>query len=54
MGSAGGPARAWLFRLLVHYAQAKAERTNPRNRLETIRRDRKWLKALGFVGENAS
>jgi preprotein translocase subunit SecA len=54
MGSAGGPARAWLFRLLVRYAQAKAERTNRRNRLETIRRDRKWLKALGFVGENAS
>ncbi len=39
-----------LFGLLVFYAQSKAERHNRRIRLETTRRDRKWLQALGFVG----
>ena len=41
---------AWLFSLLVKYAQSKAERHNRRIRLETIKRDRNWLRALGFVG----
>jgi preprotein translocase subunit SecA len=49
-----GRLRSLLFRALVGYAQGKAERVNRHNRLETIKRDRKWLKALGFVGENAS
>lgn len=42
--------RVMLFRLLVKYAQFKAERRNRLIRLETIKRDRKWLQALGFVG----
>ncbi len=40
----------FLFRGLVVYAQLKAERLNRKTRLETIRRDRQWLSALGFVG----
>lgn len=39
-----------IFRTLVAYAQAKAERHNRRIRLDTIKKDRKWLRALGFVG----
>lgn len=39
-----------LFRCFVRYAQSKAERQTRKIRLETIRRDRKWLQALGFVG----
>jgi preprotein translocase subunit SecA len=38
------------FRLLVDYAQFRAERSNRHIRLETIKRDRKWQQALGFVG----
>lgn len=45
-----GRYNAKLFRLLVRYAQAKAERHNRNIRLDTIKRDRKWLRALGFVG----
>lgn len=41
---------AWLLKCLVRYAQNKSERQNRRLRLDTIRRDRQWLKALGFVG----
>lgn len=41
-----------IFRLLVVYAQAKAERYARKSRLDTIRRDRKWLQALGFIGLN--
>lgn len=41
---------AYLFRQLVVYAQGKAERENRRLRLETVKRDRKWRQALGFVG----
>jgi preprotein translocase subunit SecA len=41
-----------IFRLLVVYAQAKAERYARKKRLDTIRRDRKWLQALGFIGLN--
>lgn len=41
---------ALLLKGLVHYAQSKAEKQNRRIRLDTIRRDRQWLKALGFVG----
>ena len=36
-----------VFRLLVNYAQSKAERHNRKIRLETVKRDRKWLQALG-------
>ena len=41
---------ALLLKGLVRYAQNKAERQNRRIRLDTICQDRKWLKALGFVG----
>lgn len=41
---------AGLFKLLVTYAQFRAERQNRRVRLETTQRDRKWQQALGFVG----
>ncbi|WP_301101416.1 preprotein translocase subunit SecA [Propionivibrio sp.] len=47
-GSSGLYAR--LFGILVDFAQWRAERQNRRVRLDTIRRDRKWLEALGFVG----
>ncbi len=47
-----GPIQENIFRLLVVYAQAKAERYARKNRLDTIRRDRKWLQALGFIGLN--
>lgn len=40
------------FRVLVGYAQAKAERESRRGRLETIKRDRQWQSALGFVGQS--
>lgn len=45
-----GTANPLLLKGLVRYAQNKAERQNRRIRLETIQRDRQWLKALGFVG----
>lgn len=45
-----GRGRALLFRLLVIYAQSIAERKNRHVRLDTIKRDRKWQQALGFVG----
>jgi len=38
------------FRLLVLYAQTKAELYARKIRLDTIRRDKKWLQALGFIG----
>lgn len=41
---------ALLFKCLVRYAQWNAERQNRKVRLETIKRDRKWLQALGFIG----
>ena len=41
---------ALLFRLLVTYAQSSAERKNRHIRLDTIKKDRKWQQALGFVG----
>jgi preprotein translocase subunit SecA len=43
---------AHIFRLLVWYAQTKAEHFARKIRLDTIRRDKKWLQALGFVGLN--
>lgn len=47
----GGSKRsALLFRMLVSYAQTRAERKNRAVRLETIKRDRRWQQALGFVG----
>jgi len=46
----GSRARhALLLKGLVRYAQMKAERQNRRIRLDTLRRDRQWLRALGFV-----
>ena len=45
-----GRRNAILFRLLVSYAQSKAERKNKLTRLDTIKQDRKWQTALGFVG----
>lgn len=41
-----------LFRWLVAHAQNKSERENRKIRLDTIKRDRKWLYALGFVGSS--
>ena len=41
--------QALLFRILVRFAQWNAESQNRRVRMETIKRDRKWLMALGFV-----
>jgi len=38
------------FRLLVAYGQWQAEREGRQQRLQTVKRDRKWLEALGFVG----
>ena len=46
-----GRFNAALFRILVTYAQAKSERENRKQRLETVRRDRKWQQALGFAGQ---
>jgi preprotein translocase subunit SecA len=43
---------ATVFRLLVAYAQFKAERSNRHIRFDTLKRDRKWQQALGFVGAN--
>ena len=45
-----GWSSAFLFKLLVTYAQSNAERKNRHIRLDTIKRDRKWQLALGFVG----
>ncbi len=39
-----------LLKMLVWYAQGKSERHNRNIRLDTIKRDREWLRALGFVG----
>lgn len=44
-----GKYNAALFRMLVKYAQLKAERHNRAVRIDSIKRDRKWLQALGFV-----
>lgn len=46
---ADGKAGPW-FRWLVAYAQWQAERESRQSRLETVKRDKKWLEALGFVG----
>lgn len=42
--------RSLAFRYLVRYAQFRAETKNRQIRLDTLRRDRAWLQALGFVG----
>jgi preprotein translocase subunit SecA len=39
-----------VFRFLVWHAQNKAERQHRKQRLDTLKRDIKWLRALGFVG----
>ncbi|MDR3351943.1 MAG: preprotein translocase subunit SecA [Zoogloeaceae bacterium] len=41
-----------LFRALTAFVQARAEAHDRRIRLDTVRRDRKWLQALGFVGRH--
>jgi preprotein translocase subunit SecA len=46
------PSGGRLFRCLVAFAQARAEARDRRVRLDTLRRDRQWLKALGFVGRH--
>lgn len=48
--SVPGRRNAAMFRMLVTYAQAKSERQMRKQRLETVRRDRKWQQALGFAG----
>jgi preprotein translocase subunit SecA len=40
------------FRLLVLYAQTKAEYYARKIRLDTMRSHKKWLQALGFIGLN--
>ena len=45
-----GKLNAFLFRKFVVYAQSCAERQARKVRLDTTKRDRKWLQALGFVG----
>lgn len=45
-------AKRLLFRWLVVYAQSKAEARDRQSRFNTIKRDRKWLRALGFVGDH--
>jgi preprotein translocase subunit SecA len=45
-----GGGSALMFKLLVGYAQLKAERHNRKTRLAAVDRDRQWLAALGFVG----
>ena len=47
--TSSGPVGGW-FRVLVGLAQGKSEREGRRERLETVKRDPKWLEALGFVG----
>jgi preprotein translocase subunit SecA len=38
------------FSLFVAVVQGRAERRNRRIRLDTIARDQKWQRSLGFVG----
>ena len=45
------PFHAFCLRQLVKFAQGRAERQNRKIRLDTIKRDRKWQNALGFVGK---
>lgn len=45
-----GTVGRW-FRWLVAYGQWQAEQEGRQTRLETVKRDRKWLEALGFVGK---
>lgn len=44
------PTHRFLFRCLVYLAQFRAARQSRQVRLDTIKRDQKWLDALGFVG----
>lgn len=46
-----GTVGRW-FRWLVAYGQWQAEQEGRQTRLETVKRDRKWLEALGFVGKD--
>ena len=46
-----GTVGRW-FRWLVAYGQWQAEREGRQTRLDTVKRDRKWLEALGFVGKD--
>ena len=48
--TSNGRFNAMLFRVLVKYAQTKAEGYNRGIRIDTVKNDRKWLHALGFVG----
>ncbi|HEX4880668.1 MAG TPA: helicase-related protein, partial [Limnobacter sp.] len=50
LGRVAMPVANKLFRLLVWHAQSKAERLHRKQRLDTLKRDIKWLRALGFVG----
>ncbi|MFO1403452.1 MAG: preprotein translocase subunit SecA [Azonexus sp.] len=47
---ANGRLQAKLFRLFVFCAQSMSQHKNRKIRLQTIRHDRRWLQALGFVG----
>ena len=40
---------SFLFKILVIYCQIRAESQSRRVRLDTLRRDRKWRQALGFI-----
>lgn len=41
----------YLFRFFVYLTQNKAERHQRRIRLDTLSSDRKWLRSLGFIGQ---
>ncbi|GHU45683.1 hypothetical protein AGMMS50289_17370 [Betaproteobacteria bacterium] len=41
--------KGYLFRALIAFVQCRAEARDRKIRLDTIKRDRKWLQALGFV-----
>ncbi len=48
--NAGTQPGSRFFRRVVTFAQSRAEARDRRVRLDTLRRDRQWLRALGFVG----
>lgn len=50
VSESAGRINQGIFRLLVLHAQSKAERYGRKIRLDTVRRDKKWLQALGFIG----
>ncbi|WP_205894623.1 hypothetical protein [Pseudomonas oryzihabitans] len=50
--NAGVQPNSGFFRSVVTFAQSSAEARDRRIRSDTLRRDRQWLRALGFVGKH--